>query len=305
MNLIATLNLQHGTRISLPAVAYYAIHKNRIEEDIAGIIQSADSEILRFEPDWHTLVAAIYFNVPVEKALQLLMQPQLQASIVGNDATTFNTLAKVPGFDRVIEQLSETFLTADDPVIPTNAAYLLVQASTPDSPRVAAIDNNLRTALSGSKTWPSMNGNTSAGIRRLLESCPPSQFAEFLTRVSSTLTRISPDFDKTDQNIENWTSVAETIRQLATLRGGAELKQIDVPGVPAFFLRVIHYAAPYKELLLILKPTQNQAEIIQLFSANAASNGFTSDVESGFKLLRQTSIAWQRGPRHADRDGRD
>jgi hypothetical protein len=81
VNDIALLKLQWKSEIKFATMAYYAINRNEIEQDLENSLITKDPDIGRFDEKWTTGVAAIHYGVPVDRVMQVLIQPDLKASI--------------------------------------------------------------------------------------------------------------------------------------------------------------------------------------------------------------------------------
>ena len=220
VNLIATLRLQHRADVSLIAIAYYAIHKARIENDISSIIESLDAEIARFESDWRESIAAIYYNIPRAKALQVLMQPEIQAAIAQGDADAFGKLAVVPGFDALLEQIVEQMTRPTDPEFVTNAAYLIKSAKLLFNPRISSIHRNLIASMNEPQPWKRITQIAGLGISALFDACSPSNAFSLANATFKSLRGLTVELAAKTDTPKQWALAARVTFEFAKrLRG--------------------------------------------------------------------------------------
>src|SRR5205807_1093555 len=98
----------------------------------------------RLDAKWATAIAAIHYGIPPQRALQVLIEPELVASIANANADVFTTLSKVPGFLQVLERTIELRAGSMEPEFLTNAMLLIRQANITPSPRIEAIRRVLK-----------------------------------------------------------------------------------------------------------------------------------------------------------------
>jgi hypothetical protein len=296
VNAIVTLKLQHRDEISFAAIAYYAIHKDRIEGNINTILIASEVDIEGFEPDWRTSIAAIFYGVAKGKALQVLMQSTVESSIADANIDTFGLLVKVPGFDSVLEQAVEK-ATGTTPLaieLVTNAAYLIEDTHVQPSARIKAVQRKLRRAVGASQNWKRMTSATPVGVVALLKSCDDNEISTFAKGVISKLRQVDPEFFSSADAATAW--VAVMTAAFNSIKGrDVKIDVIAVPGAANFFISVVRALAGDAELLRLIRPEAPAGEVIQLFSSTSSAAKFGGDTQGTLRALMNVGPQWPWG----------
>jgi hypothetical protein len=293
VNAIVTLKLQYKDEISLASIAYYAIHKDRIEEDVNTILLATEADIERFEPDWRTSIAAIFYGVAKGKALQVLMQSSVESSITDANIETFAPLVKVPGFDSVLEQAIEK-ITGTTPLpieVVTNAAYLIEETQVPPSTRIKAVQRNLRRALAASQDWKKITNATPVGIVALLKSSETNEIATVTRSVFDKLSKVDQEFISSANAANIWVAVAIASFDFLKTRGVTP-EVVGVPGGANFFMAVLKELVGNPELLRLVRPKVPANEVIQLLASTASAAKFGGDTQGTLRLLINMGTQW-------------
>ncbi len=128
-----------------------------------------------------------------------------------------------------------------------------------------------------------MNSGTAGGLAYLLNQCRDEDIETFYTEFLTALSRVTPEFEQAEKNIEFWVKTVEAIQSVYLEKVGTTLKELFVPGAPAFFLTATRYA---EQRLLKLLRSNVPDEVISLLAAQATAGKFSAD-----KRLRQEPAA--------------
>lgn len=103
VNGIATLWIQWAPLgVPFPSVAYYAVNRIALEEDLLGELQNAANDLSDHDAKWQQSLAAIHFGVHPDNALQVYLAPELREAIRFGNADAFAQQVAIKGFDRVL-----------------------------------------------------------------------------------------------------------------------------------------------------------------------------------------------------------
>ena len=291
VNLMITLRLQHGVEVPFSSIAYYAIYKEDIESDISSILDRTDVEISWIDPDWRRAVTAIYYNVPLEKSLQVLMLPLLQSAISAANKSEFSKLVSVPGFEALLEQAVEEMPAPAGPQFIVSVAYLMRELGMLPSPRFDAIHRRLRNALEETQPWSEIPGIAGTGIAALVGACPVGEGRLLVERLASSLLKVAADLNTMREGISNWTNAAASLFVSAKEKS-FNVPKVTVPGSAAAYFGVLEKASANPALLKVLASESNDNAIIQTLTEMATTTNFAAPIESQVRLLLATGHIW-------------
>lgn len=138
VNSTVTVWLQWKDEISFSAICYFCcrnVWSNSALRDVLSQYPPAFSVMDRSSPDWRIEVAAIHFGVDVQKARQLVLEPEIDKALIDGDQDKFLELSRLPGSIRTIERLllskSTNSMEGVDPAQVLNAAAFVNASLSP------------------------------------------------------------------------------------------------------------------------------------------------------------------------------
>jgi hypothetical protein len=292
VNQIVALRLQHKSKVGFIPIAYYSMHKRSIEQNIQTISNLSDALISRFDEDWRSAVAAIFYNVEVDKALQVLIAPQFHSAIIEGSEQVFSKLAKIPGAITVLEKLFESLADQKNPAFVANAALLIESSKIEASPQLRAIYSSLRGLVDPASTWTSISEKSGLGLSVLLRNCPVANAKDFRNIVVQSLSHLSAELLTGQETAIHWSLAIEKIREISQTQSLPEIS-VNVPGDAGFFLRVMDAAKGKPQLIAHLSPTVGADAVVQALASSATSSKFSAPLEHIIEALQNTPTPWK------------
>lgn len=190
INKLGALHRQWHDEIPLPVQALYVV----LERRLTGAGRSLTSPDF-IPPHLSTLVgeeqllrylAALHFNVTLDKALQVLIRKRIERDIAEANLDDLRELARVPGFPDVSEELveeSHAEWAESDPSLITLAAVLISKLEEESDQRWPSIWVHLKNGARRVDKWPILNETTANGLRILVERASSSEYEGLTQRV--------------------------------------------------------------------------------------------------------------------------
>lgn len=98
-----------GDAIPIEYQALYVLYKDKISSDVSKLQDSSvlDEAVLVSATDkkWTTYLAAAHFNVHPDVALEVLLGPEIEKTLLEGDAGRLNDLSKTNGFELILNSL--------------------------------------------------------------------------------------------------------------------------------------------------------------------------------------------------------
>jgi hypothetical protein len=220
----------------------------------------------RLDSNWQTHVAALHFGVDAQRALQLLLEPEIEQAILAGHADTFNKLRSVPGFEMVMERLVErkTREPAEPDFVLSFAALLGSQET--DSLRAASTWTLLTNATADLLPWIKPFALAPMGLRALIKRGPDRVLKDLI----GTLSSVPEEF--TRDNGEQWLDYLVACIDSGKGDLPEVLNSIRVPGGADTYLLVLLAATQKKlgktkpELVSNLRPSGDPSSVITAFA---------------------------------------
>jgi hypothetical protein len=293
-NDIAVLTMQWDREVTFASIAYYAIHRVEIEQDIASVMTDLDSEILRFDSQWKIGIAAVYYGVSPKQVMQVVILPQVQSSIESADIKGLSALLDLPGFDAVFQVAVDSYVANQSPAMSlANAAYLIKESPIPRTVRLRETERTIRQSITASQPWTLIGRSHVTGISHLLSSCPTDELQPFITAMRRSLENVqSPGFVLDGDNATAWRDCAINIVAAAKAIGSADDK-IRVPGDMAFFVKVIDGISVDSDVLKqITTSTENQRDGGSWLAADALTAQFVGPHRVRLDKIALVNKSW-------------
>ena len=167
VNAIAALWLQSKpTNIPFVSIAYYAVYKETIDDNLVSALNTPVVDISDEDPNWRNSIAALYYGVGPDLATQVFLDAPLRAAISSNNPDSFKAHAKFNGFGTAVERLLDDSAFTE-PLHQANLITLL-PAIESSEPWVGLAWRRLGTLFMQTNLWAGVEGRSSECIKLLL-----------------------------------------------------------------------------------------------------------------------------------------
>lgn len=307
VNSLGATHRQWQDEISLPLQALYTLlskdHRNLAEE----LALKKDEEILSkvpvdmVEAGWRESLAAIHFNVPKERALQVMVGGRITGCIASGDGRTLKQLASITGFTRVLERQIEQYQPNwGGPETKT----LAVTAS--NLAELTEIDDNswnsswrlLRESATKVKRWAQFDGRSGVGLVEIVRRSPEEALVDaILSSVSDSF----PDESElsganSSELIKQWfEGTAPVLTFLQAHYAGAIERGFAIRATAQTYFRAILFSAsdPALEgLRHFLRPTAEPGAVVGVLSALVGEGKFDSRSTTVMGILKKVDKPW-------------
>ena len=296
INSIGVLWLQwHGSEISFAAIAYYVIHRDRIDADVQAAVSGESFGVDDFDPDWQLSIAALHFGVDREQAAQILLEQQLRNAINAGAESEFAVLVNAPGFSHVFDRLLDAAVR-DPALLPVNNAIRLYQsANLEEGTETNAAWKKLRILWARIDPQSDVGAEEPGVVRSLLSHCSGSALSTFLQQVSARLSRVQEAAFTKGEAIANFVEIA---RALYTGAQAANLTcpKITVAGDPRAYLKAIALCSQEPALVRCLASASAAPKVIESLAAAMIDPANAPAMEKSVEALLATDQKLQWDP---------
>jgi hypothetical protein len=197
VNRLGALHRQWGDDVPLQMQALYLMLDDATPDVEVQLRLSTDSAPLGSVPpgligaDWREWVAALYYNIPKERALHVLLSDEIFNALQSGDFNYFESHGTLPGLLRVLDDVINYRV---DGWLHGNSATLAfaarsIKALDASEPRVEQCRNALCNALERAEGWSILNAEVAAGVLAMMEWRKSEDFA---AAVVSVIAKASP-----------------------------------------------------------------------------------------------------------------
>lgn len=282
VNAVGSLHRQWGDTISLPTQATYVLMRQR-EQDLIQQLLDPDSLSPSVKAvlgeNYAQELAALHFNVPKEKALQVLMADRIRGALMKRDNRALAELSAVPGFwqvcEAVIESESQSWIQTD-PVMLANCGYCFAELeSQTESQR--QVWYRLGSAILQLKTWPNLDEKVGQGLVQILEHWPGDTKKLTECLLESLGNSLPPEEDKEGEakGLKDFISCIVTVLSKIVEKdfGNEILSRFSIDGRAETYLRVIEGLSSITVSPVIKKCFKPKAPLED--AMNALAQGFS------------------------------
>ena len=220
VNQIAAVHLACAERIALAHEALYVVVKLTDQNwTPTNPLPQPDRLQPYLGTEWREDLAALHFNVPKEKAFQVLFGDKVEKAIADGDSGLLASIKERPGVGYLVEQTLEQRLalwSKNEPHILGRVAFALAGADVPQT----ALWNNAWQRLSDEAanrdSWPFLDAKSGRGLSALmLRAANTDTTKHFLSSLKKVPT---PQGEEAERIVSNWTDgLLEVLRGVLTL----------------------------------------------------------------------------------------
>ncbi|MBI4610867.1 MAG: AAA family ATPase [Candidatus Rokubacteria bacterium] len=215
VNSVGALHRQWGDEIPLVMQALYAVYADSLKESVSGLTKEDFLEpavlALIGEPEWRRYLAALHFNAPPDKALEVLIKRQVEDALVKGESEPLRKLLFVPGFMTVCEQVLEEHhlgWAEKEPVALAATALAVSGIESSSSLQLAQVWRWLKMGVGSVKQWPMGGELVGNGIFEIVRHAIGTEKERLAERVLSSLSNALPAVEHPDE-----TAVAVAAKQ--------------------------------------------------------------------------------------------
>jgi hypothetical protein len=249
VNSLVAVYRQRGEEISLPAMAIYILHREKIvgtaiSDDLIPISERRFIE----EPDWRVPIAALHFGVTLDEATQLLLREPILAALRDGSKDKLGELEGRPGFLDVLPKAIAVELESSSA---GNGAVLAKMAGTigalegASKPELTVVWRDIRRDLGAASNWDGLDGLSAEGIDAALTHTSGTDKGALREALATSLSKAAipdpeGDFQSPDAAAENWLRAAIVVAE------GVEAGQaptISLPGASKLKIELLQQLA--------------------------------------------------------------
>jgi hypothetical protein len=264
INRLGSLHRQWGDGIPLATQALYVLYENEIQGEkisLEFLRKLIEQDLMRsvaiVDQEWPGHFAALHFGKEKEKAIQILIRPQLEEALISLKHEEIASLKEVYGFWSVCEDIVETDYAEwakNNPVALAYSALMLenVGNSSKDPGENKSYDQiwkSLRLGVGSVSKWNNFSEKIGKGISVILGTCleGESHLDEKILKAIS-----DSDFGESTGQREDWNKIsleeAESwvngllyvTKQIVDKGRSSIIKEcLRVPGTLAFYMKIL------------------------------------------------------------------
>lgn len=193
VNRLGALHRLWGDSIPLPLQALYVLIHDQLRDPSKSVTTiDLDDRTLTIvdSSDWRNRLAALHHNVPTEKALQVLITPQVEEALAIADLDWLREQERIPGFDDIVERIVEDShkdWSMSEPLTLANTALSIAGLEGEAKGAYSQTWRYLSLAAMAVERWPGLSERLADGLLLVLSHCPPATKDQLTVRVLAAL----------------------------------------------------------------------------------------------------------------------
>ncbi|WP_412070578.1 P-loop NTPase fold protein [Rubrivirga sp. IMCC43871] len=282
-NRLAALDRQRRGDIPLRVLVYYLLIERRLGRRAGGLrgddlVSVSAAAILG--TNWRRRLAAVHFNVPTEKALQILIGSEVAAALVAGDGTQLDELRDVAGLDEVLLENIESISGSGSLAELALAARALALANIDDGPSLRAAWRAFTGRVAPLPPLKDLSSPVAEGIAHLIQRADRHGQSQLASQVAvSVVDRLSLAIGsdgEADYGIttDTWlASIGPVVRALRNSSARDRLASLTVTATPETYITLV--GAVDDDLISDLPPSVDPEEIVTALVASVEEGAFT------------------------------
>jgi hypothetical protein len=306
INKIGAIYLQRGHEIPLKMIAAY-VALNTDRELQPYDLRSKSAELLRaaakmqIGEDYAKYLAAIHYNVPVDKALCVLLGPEIQQAIEESNSAQLKKLSEAYGFEDVLEEVIDDNISlwADTPSILTFLANSIDHIAPEKSESSRSIWNRLCSYVGEVKAWPQLNERTGQGIATLINYKKDNAFCVAVIKSLSVSEPAKDEDEKTakQEAIEEWVyGVANVFTTISNLKRNSLISDnFMCPGDGPTYIKIMQFLIDdkdCKDLAIYFRPSAGQEAVNATISTIISEGSFGKPGHELLLVINRMDTKW-------------
>jgi hypothetical protein len=303
VNRIGAIHRLWEDSISLAVQALYVVLSksgNNLAQDLA---LTEDVDILGNVPvdmvgaDWRESLAAVHFNVPKDRALQVVIGGQLRDCLSSGKVEIFTKLASIPGFTVVLEKQMEgnshNWARGETNNLAIAASMLAKVPEAEDSSWTRTWDL-LCIGAESVTAWSQFDNRVADGIIQILKRSPKTGLPK--TVIEAVSNSFPKDQPPTFAHIEVWLDgVFTLLHGLKTEQQAIAGTTLAVDAPPETYIKLMTLASTKDEtgeLLAYLKPAVGRMAILQEVNKVVSEGKFDDPHRRAVTAMRRVPGQW-------------
>lgn len=310
INKVGALFLQRGREIKLRMIALYAALLTSKKWDVNKLIYERNALLRRttmnlVDSDYARKLAALHYNVPEDKALNVLLGPRIEKAILEKESNEFSELKSHYGFLEVLEDVLEENLPLWVKKDPDMLAFLVRNIEDIDHTVDIGgkkIWERLCSEASRVQAWPALNESTGQSLALLINYKKDKEFCE---SIIESVSQSEPPKAKeeeipTQSVIDQWVLGAATIfKPIMGLKMPSIIADNFVcPGEPSTYVQIVKQIISDQErkhLAKYFRSRHSQNEINTVISSIISNGLFDKSDYELLVALKAIDNTWQWG----------
>ncbi|MGH7740333.1 MAG: P-loop NTPase fold protein [bacterium] len=308
VNSLGAIHRQWNDKIPLHLQALFVIKNRKGWKPIDYLVKQTDTDIQKEIPpeilpaNWRGSLAAIYFNAPIEKALQILIGGRVEDAISSGNTSALVALKEIYGLTKEIE----SFIGANaaewankQPKTIALAAYSISSANFSDDSSLNSAWKILCSNAAKVSEWKNLDEPSGLGVVNLIEHENQQEFFQkILKSLSNSKSTDAPEGEIPDQKgVEQWLKGAgHVLRKLIPLNLQEEF---NVAGSAWMYIHTIAILTEISELGDVQKyfiPSISKETVIEELAKRVTACAFLGKFTLVPTVLDTMGIAWVWDP---------
>jgi len=276
------------------------LNKGLLSDDLRGVIK---------EPEWQKYLAALYFNVDIDKAMQILIGDEIKDYLCsgnGKDLKKLQGQVEPQSFITVLEHVianNSLDWEGHEPPALAKAAVALKSLEQIDSPEWQRIEDHLRDSA-GKAEWTVLDKEVGEGLVAILEDCSKGQYEQTAQAILKNIRNPeSPAEDEETPEVpdpaivkawgEGLLYVLRAIHESG--REGLIQEHFRMPGDEVFYVEVMRALAQLKAEKSLIKyfvPPIDSDQVVARLATLCEQEQFDASYAYGFQLMLKLDISW-------------
>jgi len=273
VNRVCALHQQWCGTIPLRFQALYALCEDGIDEGklISGELPEPKVLDLLGEErrNWQKYLAALYFNVPPDKAIHVLIGNDVREALISADGERLKRLSNVQGFIEVVEDILDKMDLKEQPEQIGKASLALASVSNVPANIFQFLSE---TVFQVSRNWDTLDERSCEGLVLLSERLDEGKGKKLIGHLLVSLSKTKPPKETIDSWVEGVLKILGKAKELGL---EDELNSFRVDGDAADYLMVLEAFARIRgeDLTLVrhLVPKVAEKEVLQELSSKITS----------------------------------
>lgn len=307
VNNLGAIHRQRRHEVPLPMQAFYVVLSTKtwnLEEELRT---ASDEELLGSIPiglvgaEFRAALAAIYFNAPVEKALQLLLGSRAETALLSGDPDKLREFENIYGINQVIEDVvggSSAEWAANDAASLALASRALSGSGLAGDSSLTESWRMICDAASIVKSWTRLSSEVGEGIVEILNHRKQEDFAK---KIASSLAKSDIDRGTTDSEpeadkIKAW--LLGVVQVLKAIRAEFPnvLQNFSVPGSSSTFIGVMtalgNNSGEAKEVGEFFSPSVAKQAVVDELVRISTAEKFDEGSANAILAMQSTTSDW-------------
>lgn len=258
VNKLGAIHRQRQDEIKLPLQALYVVLSNKTWDLEDKLRTATDDKLLGSIPigyvgsEWLTALAAIHFNAPFEKALQLLLGTKTEAALLSGDPEKLKEFEKISGITQVIEDVigdNWTEWSTSDTSSLALAARALRNLGFGEDPSLNSGWQMLCDGTETVKVWANLNPEIGEGIVEILKHRTHEDLArKVVASLGKSPSTGEKDSTQEPTTTELWLLGVSKVLSAVQAEFPDALQNFSVPGDAATYIAVMSKLEAHAEL---------------------------------------------------------